>query len=173
MSDQIPEMTSRRPYLLRALHEWILDNSCSPFLLVDTRLPDVVVPLQHVKDDKIVLNLSPSAIRGLEMGDEYIMFSARFSGASMEIIVPVGAVLALYASENGEGMVFGVPGEPVPEGSSAKPKPEAPAKGPTLGVVKGDKPDSGSSQDDSGDDGPDDTPGGDKPKARPALRVVK
>ena len=140
MSDQIPEMTSRRPYLLRALHEWILDNNCSPYLLVDTRLPEVVVPLQHVKDDKIVLNLSPSAIRGLEMGDEYIMFSARFSGAPMEVIVPIDAILALYASENGEGMVFGLPAEAdaVDYAEASKPKPAKPATGPTLGVVKGD-----------------------------------
>lgn len=176
MTDQIPEMTSRRPYLLRALYEWILDNNCSPYLLVDTRLPETVVPLQHVKDDKIVLNLSPSAIRGLEMGDEYIMFSARFSGAPMEVIVPIEAILALYASENGEGMVFGVPADTTPTdvADTPRPKPVTAVTGPALGVVKSDKSDNSKSSDDDPDgNGPGDNPGGSKPRAKPSLRVVK
>ncbi len=177
MTDQLPEMTSRRPYLLRALYEWILDNNCSPYLLVDTRLPETVVPLQHVKDDKIVLNLSPSAIRGLEMGDEYIMFSARFSGAPMEVVVPIDAILALYASENGEGMVFGVPAETNPADVAGAPKPggKTSATGPALGVVKSGT--SGNAEADDDDDpdgnGPDDNPGGSKPRPKPSLRVVK
>ncbi len=99
-------MTSSRPYLLRALNEWILDNELTPHIVVDATQENVVVPTEYVEAGRIVLNLSPVAINGFEISSEYITFSARFSGKSLEIFVPVSAVLALYAKENGQGMVF-------------------------------------------------------------------
>ena len=99
-------MNSKRPYLLRGLHEWILDNELSPYILVDANAAGVQVPTQYVKDGKIVLNVSPESIRGLDMGNEEIGFSARFGGNPYEITVPVRAVLAIYAKENGKGMIF-------------------------------------------------------------------
>ncbi|MDH3325826.1 MAG: ClpXP protease specificity-enhancing factor [Gammaproteobacteria bacterium] len=99
-------MTSSRPYLLRALNEWILDNDLTPHIVVDALHQNVVVPTQYIESNKIVLNISPNAVSGFSISNEYISFSARFSGKSMEIFVPVSAVLALYAKENGQGMVF-------------------------------------------------------------------
>jgi stringent starvation protein B len=132
------EMGSNRPYLVRALHEWIVDNGCTPHLLVDANAPQCVVPQQFVKDGVIVLNISPSAVRDLSLGNEYVMFSARFGGVAQEITVPLGAVRAIYARENGQGMAFeaGTEGEP-PDGGS--PPPESPSKPrtpPKLSVVK-------------------------------------
>jgi len=100
------EMTSSRPYLLRALNEWILDNDLTPHIVVDATYENVVVPRQYVEADKIVLNISPNAVNGFNITNEYISFSARFSGKSMEVFVPVSAVQALYSKENGQGMVF-------------------------------------------------------------------
>jgi stringent starvation protein B len=102
------EMTSRRPYLIRALYDWAVDNGLTPHLLVAADAPGVTVPRQFVTDDgQITLNISPAAVRGLALDNHLISFSARFSGASYQVAVPPGAVLALYARENGEGMLFG------------------------------------------------------------------
>ncbi len=99
---------SQRPYLIRALHDWLLDSGHTPFLLVAAGDPGVVVPPQHVsKDGKIILNLSPQAVHGLQLGNDEIRFTARFSGAQFTVIVPPQAVLAIYAKETGEGMMFG------------------------------------------------------------------
>jgi stringent starvation protein B len=99
-------MTSNRPYLIRAIYQWLLDNDTTPQLLVATDRRGVVVPPQHVKDGQILFNISPSAVRGLELGNDWITFSARFGGAAMNVRVPVDAVLALYSRENGQGMLF-------------------------------------------------------------------
>ena len=99
-------MTSTRPYLIRALYEWIVDNDCTPHLLVTTSVPGVEVPEAFVSDQRIVLNIAPMAVRNLEMGPERITFDGRFGGQSRSIDVPVGAVLAIYARENGKGMAF-------------------------------------------------------------------
>ncbi|WP_423821416.1 ClpXP protease specificity-enhancing factor [Salinisphaera sp. SPP-AMP-43] len=102
------ELTSRRPYLIRALYDWVLDNDLTPHLLVAADAPGVDVPRQFVTDDgKITVNISPNAVRGLALENQLISFSARFSGANYNVAVPPGAVLALYARENGEGMLFG------------------------------------------------------------------
>lgn len=102
------ELTSRRPYLIRALYDWVLDNDLTPHLLVAADAPGVDVPRQFVTDDgKITINVSPTAVRGLALENQLISFSARFSGANYNVAVPPGAVLALYARENGEGMLFG------------------------------------------------------------------
>lgn len=99
-------MTSHRPYLLRALYEWIADNGMTPHLLVDATRPMVQVPLHAVKDGKIVLNIAERAVTRLDMSNETISFSARFGGVSHSVSVPVGAVLAIYARETGQGMAL-------------------------------------------------------------------
>ncbi|HHM05638.1 MAG TPA: ClpXP protease specificity-enhancing factor [Gammaproteobacteria bacterium] len=112
-------MTSSRPYLIRALYEWITDNGLTPYILVDAGVEAVVVPRQFVRDGQIVLNISPSAVQALELTNEHVAFNARFSGQAMAVHVPAAAVLAIYARENGEGMMFrgeGDAGPPEPPG---------------------------------------------------------
>lgn len=106
MSEDSVPMTSHRPYLLRALYEWIADNGMTPHLLVDATRPAVQVPLHAVKDGKIVLNVAERAVQLLEMGNDVIRFSARFGGVSHAVSVPVSAVLAIYARETGQGMAL-------------------------------------------------------------------
>lgn len=99
-------MTSNRPYLLRALYEWMIDNALTPHLLVDARAQLVKVPQQYIENDRIVLNITPTAVRDLEIGNEFLTFNARFAGKAQQVVVPIVAVMAVYAKENGEGMVF-------------------------------------------------------------------
>ncbi len=106
MSESEPRMTSNRPYLIRAIYEWIVDNGLTPHLLVLADQPDVVVPRQYVEDGKIVLNISPIAVRGLVIGNDEITFSGRFGGTPMDVVIPVSRAAAIYARENGKGMVF-------------------------------------------------------------------
>lgn len=113
-------MTSNRPYLVRALYQWILDNDCTPHLLVNALLDGVEVPRRHVVDGKIVLNLAPRAVRDLLLADAEITFSARFGGQPMNLRVPMAAVAGIYAQENGAGMMF--PAEdPVPPPTDTEP----------------------------------------------------
>ncbi|MEQ8800214.1 MAG: ClpXP protease specificity-enhancing factor [Salinisphaeraceae bacterium] len=111
-------VTSRRPYLIRAIYDWVLDNGLTPHLLVAADAVGVEVPGEFVTEDsRITINVSPTAVRNLELGNDWIHFSARFSGRPFQVNVPPGAVLALYARENGEGMLFGEaedPPEPPP-----------------------------------------------------------
>lgn len=100
------QMTSSRPYLIRAMYQWITDNGMTPHLLVDVSVDGVQVPAEHVQNGKIILNIAPMAIGSLVLGDEEITFSARFSGQSMSIYIPIDAILAVYAKENGQGMMF-------------------------------------------------------------------
>ncbi len=99
-------MTSSKPYLIRGLYEWLLDNEVTPYVLVDTSNPAVQIPRGIATDGKVVLNLSPGAIQQLEMTNEYLSFSARFSGVAQDVYCPIASVLAIYARENGEGMMF-------------------------------------------------------------------
>ncbi|BED90257.1 stringent starvation protein B [Pseudoalteromonas sp. MM1] len=99
-------MTPNRPYLLRAFFDWIVDNDCTPHLVVDADYPAVQVPTQFVQDGQIVLNIGPSAVTGFSLDMEQLSFNARFGGQPMQVYVPLGAVLAIYARENGEGTVF-------------------------------------------------------------------
>ncbi|NNC23732.1 ClpXP protease specificity-enhancing factor [Salinisphaera sp. USBA-960] len=102
------ELSSRRPYLIRALYDWVLDNGLTPHLLVAADAPRVIVPRQFVtEENKITVNVAPSAVRDLSLDNNEISFSARFSGDNFDVCIPPGAVLALYARENGEGMLFG------------------------------------------------------------------
>lgn len=101
-------MKPSRPYLIRALYDWLLDSDLTPYLLVDATQDYVTVPQQFVQDGRIVLNVSPSAVRGLHVSDEAVSFNARFAGQPMDVYVPIPAVQAIYSSENGEGMAFGM-----------------------------------------------------------------
>jgi stringent starvation protein B len=126
-------MTSSRPYLIRALYEWIVDNDMTPYLLIDATVAGAQVPLQYVQDGKIILNVAPRAVRGLDLANDSVRFHARFGGVDTDVWVPVPAVLAIYAQENGQGMVFATEGgdEPPPE------PPEDKGDGrPSLKVVK-------------------------------------
>jgi stringent starvation protein B len=95
-----------RPYLLRALYEWIVDNGLTPYLLVNADHDLVEVPRQFVENGQIILNIAPMAVQGLTLENDWVSFSARFSGRSFSVFVPVFAVLAIYAKENGKGMFF-------------------------------------------------------------------
>ncbi len=106
MSSAPQGMTSNRPYLLRALYEWITDNGLTPHVLVDTEIDGVDVPGHAIAQGKIVLNIASSATEQLQLENETIYFKARFSGKPYNITVPMGAVIAIYARENGQGMMF-------------------------------------------------------------------
>ena len=110
MSEPVSPMTSHRPYLLRALYEWIVDNGMTPHVLVDARAPGVRVPAHAVKDGRIVLNIAERAVGGLRMDNDALRFSARFGGVSQSVLVPLPAVIAVYARETGQGMAL--PEEP-------------------------------------------------------------
>ncbi|MEX0901026.1 MAG: ClpXP protease specificity-enhancing factor [Gammaproteobacteria bacterium] len=137
-------MNSQRPYLVRAIHEWICDNGETPVILVDVSHPGVRVPGAFVNDGRIVLNVSPQATDGLDIGNDKIAFSARFGGLPETVELPVAAVLAVYSRESQHGMLFAV-GE---DGEIAS-----------------------SGLDD--DDGPDDDGPGGAPRDRSHLRVIK
>ena len=100
------DMTPNRPYLLRAFNQWIVDNELTPHIVVDANLPHVQVPQQSIQDGQIVLNINPSAVQGLVMDDEQVSFSARFGGVPFQVYVPMYAISAIYARENGAGTMF-------------------------------------------------------------------
>ena len=137
-------MNSSRPYLIRALYEWIVDNDCTPHFLVDADYPQVKVPAGFASDGQIVLNASPSAVRHLHMDNQAVSFEGRFGGVPHSLYLPIGAILAIYARENGQGMVFEAEtlrdeqvraqdNEPEME---PEPEPPRPAGRPSLKVVK-------------------------------------
>lgn len=136
-------LAGSRPYFVRAIYDWIVDQGLTPYLLVDAEWPGVFVPRAYVEDGRIVLNIKPSAVRDLLLENEAVSFSARFAGQTEMILAPMGSVLGLYARENGEGLFFDV---------AEYPRDPSPVSG--------------------GDDAPAAAaaPAG---KARPALRVVK
>jgi stringent starvation protein B len=131
-------MNSSKPYLVRALYEWILDNDTTPYILVDTNSDEVLVPPGITNDGKVVLNLAPAAIENLEMTNEHVSFSARFNGVAENIYCPITSLLAIYARENGVGMMF--PAEEsddnADESGDAESSDRAKPKGPTLKVIK-------------------------------------
>ena len=118
------ESTSTRPYLIRAIHEWCCDNGYTPHITVSVDR-SVQVPLEYVKDGEIVLNVGLTATTGLQLGNDFISFKARFSGVARDIMVPVDQVIAIFARENGQGMAFPQisKAEPTPEPESPKPTP--------------------------------------------------
>ncbi len=142
-------MTTHRPYLVRALNEWILDNECTPYILVNAFEKGVEVPQNFVKDGQIVLNISPIAVQGLMITNQGIEFNGRFGGIPTRVYVPTAAVLGIYAKENGQGMIFDRD-EPMPE-------PPEPIAG--LAIAKTDT--------------AADKPEKAKRSSKPSLRIVK
>jgi stringent starvation protein B len=131
---------SRRPYLLRAMHEWICDSDCTPHIVVDAGMAGVEVPRQYVRDGKIILNVSWNATAQLKIGNDELSFSGRFGGASMVVRVPIDAVLAIYARETGQGMIFaddeGGPQPQPPQGTPPEGAPTEPPPKPAAGRAK-------------------------------------
>lgn len=161
--DELQMATSRRPYLIRAIYDWVLDNGYTPYLLVAAEEPDVSVPTQYVGDDgKIVMNLSPTAVRGLDLGNDVVTFEARFSGTPHAVYIPAGAVLAVYAKETGEGMLFGDPESPESEAAGQTDQP-------IPGIDSVDD-DTQSASDEDPDDRPP-SPGGSRKRGH--LTIVK
>lgn len=162
---EVSQLSPRRPYLLRAFYEWLLDNQLTPHLVVDVMLPGVNVPMEYARDGQIVLNIAPRAVGNLELANDEVRFNARFGGVPRQVSVPLAAVLAIYARENGAGTMFepeaaydeeiaGMNDVDACDSSEAET---------VMSVIDGDKPDH--------DDDPDDEP---PPRGgRPSLRVVK
>ncbi|HVV67605.1 MAG TPA: ClpXP protease specificity-enhancing factor [Gammaproteobacteria bacterium] len=111
-------MTSNKPYLIRAIYEWLSDNDLTPYLAVNTSHAECMVPEEYVKDGQIILNIATQAVHALLMGNDAIEFSARFGGVPRQVYVPIDAVTAIYAKENGQGIAF--PEEPPSEGESSE-----------------------------------------------------
>jgi stringent starvation protein B len=163
MSEDSTAMTSHRPYLLRALYEWIADNGMTPHLLVDATRPHVQVPMHAVRDGRIVLNVAERAVAGLQMSNDVIRFSARFGGVSHAVSVPVSAVLAIYARETGQGMAL--PEDAPPEGASAGLEVDAEDTAPATPLA--------SVPSDSEPDGDGQPPTPPSPRRSGHLRIVK
>jgi len=130
------EMTSNRPYLLRALYDWISDNSMTPHVLVDAAVDGVEVPDQAIQKGKVILNIDSAAVHDLELGNDWVNFSARFSGRRHTVRVPVEAILAIYSKENGQGMMFAQDDESMPPTDPDGGPDPRPARRPHLKVVK-------------------------------------
>ena len=122
------------------MNEWMLDNGFTPHIVVDAKREGVRIPEAHVKDGKIVLNVSPSATRALNLGNDVVSFEARFGGVSQQLVIPIPAVLGIYARESGQGMIFGEDDPPLPtppEGDGSPPAAPAPSdRRPKLKIVK-------------------------------------
>lgn len=153
----VADLTSNQPYLIRALHEWINDNGLTPYLLVDANQPGTRVPPQAVKDGRVVLNIAARAVTRLDLGNDVISFQTRFNGVAMLVVVPIDAVLAIYAMENGQGMMF-PPADAAAGGAAAQ-----------AGDGQGDAQGA-----DDGEVGSDPDPAPADPAPRPShLRVIK
>ena len=154
-------MTNNRPYIARALYDWIVDNECTPYILVDSHWPNICLPPQFSDEEKIVLNISPAATRDLEITNGHMIFLTRFDGETFKIDIPINAMLAIYAQENGQGMVFDP--EPYPETK------EAPETDPleATPLVSISNPDMPASQDTPPTGNPS------TPKGKPVLKVIK
>lgn len=132
-------MTSSKPYILRAIYEWLLDNDMTPHLLVDANAEEVAVPMQFVQDGKIILNISPSAVQALSLENDDVSFSARFGGKPFNLYLPMESILGIYAKENGQGTMFKdehMDGDEPPETDPPSPPPEKKRPRPQLRVVK-------------------------------------
>lgn len=125
-------MTPLKPYLIRSVYEWIVDNDLTPHLLVNAENNKGSLPVDYIEDGKIILNMRPLAIQGLTLGNEFIEFNAKFGGKPMQIAASVNAVMAIYAKENGKGLVFDQENN---DGDETPPKQQPPNK-PSLRVVK-------------------------------------
>lgn len=155
------QMSSQRPYLLRALYEWIADNGMTPHVLVNAAMPGVRVPKHAVKEGRIVLNIAERAVAKLELGNDLLRFTARFAGASQTVSVPLDAVIAIYARETGQGMAL-------PEAVRAAHSPPM-ASGPVA--VESESDDGQPLADGNDESGPDHP--SEPPKRGSHLRIVK
>jgi stringent starvation protein B len=130
-------MSTNKPYMIRAIHEWILDNDCTPYIVFMAEYPGVQVPQEFVRDGQITLNISPSAVRDLNLSNQSVCFNARFGGIPTDIEAPIDSVMAIFAKENGQGMGFEVELPPDPPEDTQPLEGEKPAsKRPALKVVK-------------------------------------
>lgn len=154
MSTQEITMTSTKPYLVRAIYEWILDNHMTPHLLVDAGYPGTRVPMEFVEDGQIVLNIAPNAVQGLVMDNDWVHFNARFSGVSRNLEIPSEAVLGIFSRENHQGMIFPPSQQPEldPDQAPTEAEPARPAE-----RAKGERA----------------TPGKGKGRSGPMLKIVK
>jgi stringent starvation protein B len=160
------EITTTKPYLIRAIHEWCSDSGFTPYIAVVAD-ENVNVPREFVKNGEIVLNISPLATNRLSLGNEFIEFQARFGGVAREVSVPVEKVIAVYARENGQGMAFDVPGAVAPAGVPLAAVRSESAPAAPVALVQVEKP--GSSKDDD----PGEPPPAPRPGDRPKLTRVK
>ena len=157
-----PAMSSNRPYLLRAVADWISDNGLTPYLLVDAAVAGVRVPPHTVREGRVVLNIATRAVSQLELGNDAVRFMARFSGVSHNVVVPIEAVLAVYAQENGQGMMFEPsPGQPADDANS----PVAANAGAAPAAADAQMPGEDANVAEDGEPP--------RPKGPPRLRVVK
>ncbi|MTB38963.1 ClpXP protease specificity-enhancing factor [Providencia vermicola] len=162
---EMAPMTPRRPYLLRAHYEWLLDNDMTPHLVVDVTVPNINVPMEFARDGQIVLNIAPRAVGNFEITNDEVRFSARFGGVPRQVYVPMAAIIAIYSRENGAGMMF-EPEAAYEEQLSADL--EGIEENPADNITLVHESDPTSDHSSSSDDEP--TP---PPKGRPSLRVIK
>lgn len=155
-------MTARRPYMLRAFYDWLVDNDLTPHLVVDATMPGVRVPVEFIQDGQIILNIAPRAVGNLELGNDAITFHARFSGRPHSVIVPVYAVQAIYARENGTGTMF----EPEEAYTNIEEETMEEEQSPSFTTVSDDAQVADSESGDSESEAP-------RPKGKPSLRVIK
>ena len=134
------EMTSQKPYIIRAIYEWIADNNCTPYIVIDINAKNVRVPTQYAQNGQIVLDISADAAVNLKIDNNYVNFKARFGGVPMEVYAPIHSVMAIYAHENGAGMVFDQTDSDDDEGDDSDGgdgnPPDSPAGKPKLTLVK-------------------------------------
>ena len=162
---EMAPMTPRRPYLLRAHDEWLLDNDMTPHLVVDVSVPNTNVPMEFVRDGQIVLNVAPRAVGNFEITNDEVRFNARFGGVPRQVYVPMAAIIAIYSRENGAGMMF-EPETAYEEQLSGEPEVVEDNPADNIMLVHESEPTSDEST--ASDDEP--TP---PPKGRPSLRVIK
>lgn len=167
---EMAEMTPHRPYLLRAFYDWLLDNDLTPHLIVDVNWPGVTVPMEYVRDGQIILNIAPRAVGNLELGNEQVRFNARFGGVPQQVSVPLAAVVAIYARENGAGTMFEP--EPAYEAETLLQESEK-ESGSLLSLVEDETPILPQQHDATPSSPPDDEPPTPPRGGRPFLRVVK
>ncbi len=129
-------MTSSRPYLIRAIYDWILDNRLTPYLLVNAEYPGVEIPLEYVTAGRVILNISPESCRGLHLDNDKIVLTTRFSGRTVQLALSPGAVLAIYAKENGRGMEFNEDDGDLPPSGDAGSSKSGGSRKPALRLVK-------------------------------------
>ncbi|VFP85789.1 ClpXP protease specificity-enhancing factor [Candidatus Erwinia haradaeae] len=133
------QFTSCRPYLIRAFYEWLIDNHLTPHLVINIHVPNVLVPVENSWNGQIILNISPNAVNNLELRNDKILFTTCFSGILKEISIPPISVIAIYARENGEGMIFEQGIEDTIDRSPALDNYTTPIKNSTmLSIIKND-----------------------------------